>query len=355
MFPESFVRKHLEEHTQPGDCILDPFSGRGTTVLEALLTGRHVIGLDINPVAYCLSAAKAQVPDLIPVLNQIDAIERNYARASRLRLEHERRKLPAFFRRAFYHSTLDQLLYLRRTLDWKEDPITRFICALALGSLHGEAHKSPFYFSNRMPRTISPKPNYALKYWGEHGLWPKKRDVFSILRQRARFRLGGPTPTILGNIVLSDVRDAPTTLREFRVRADAVITSPPYFNVTNYEEDQWLRLWFLGYAPKPTYKVISKDDRHLKESDYWRFLREAWNGIAPLLKPKAIIVCRLGAKGMGAKKLSDGLTDSLSTAFPYARELSRPRVSKIRNRQTDSFRPGSRGCVYEIDYVFRLG
>lgn len=355
MFPESFVRKHLEEHTGPGDCILDPFSGRGTTVLEALLTGRRVIAFDINPVAYCLSGAKAEVPGLALLLSRIDALERSYARASRRRLDHERQNLPEFFRRAFYHSTLNQLLYLRRTLDWESEPVARFIAALCMGSLHGETHKSPFYFSNRMPRTISPKPRYALKYWNEHKLWPKKRDVFSILRQRARFRLSGTSPTIPGNIVLSDVRDAPTALKSFRACADAVITSPPYFNVTNYEEDQWLRLWFLGYAPKPTYKVISKDDRHLKESDYWRFLQEAWSGIAPFLKPKAVLVCRLGAKGMGTKRLSRGLIESLSAIFPQVHELSKPRVSTIRNRQTDSFRPGSRGCLYEIDYVFRLG
>src|SRR5207237_4498202 len=32
-------------------------------------------------------------------------------------------------------------------------------------------------------------------------------------------------------------------------KAALVFTSPPYFRVTNYHYDQWLRLWLLGEAP----------------------------------------------------------------------------------------------------------
>jgi DNA modification methylase len=62
MFPADFVLDQLLAYSRPGDLVFDPFSGRGTTVLESLLNNRRVIALDINPVAACVSGAKADVP-----------------------------------------------------------------------------------------------------------------------------------------------------------------------------------------------------------------------------------------------------------------------------------------------------
>ena len=41
MFPGYFARGHIRNHSAPGELILDPFSGRGTTLLESLLTQRN--------------------------------------------------------------------------------------------------------------------------------------------------------------------------------------------------------------------------------------------------------------------------------------------------------------------------
>src|SRR3990172_1169324 len=51
MFPETFAQKHIEKFTEPGDYVYDPFSGRGTTLLQALLMNRRAAASDINPVA----------------------------------------------------------------------------------------------------------------------------------------------------------------------------------------------------------------------------------------------------------------------------------------------------------------
>ena len=48
MFPEAFAHDNIEKWTGPGDLVLDPFSGRGTTLFEALLMGRNAIASDIN-------------------------------------------------------------------------------------------------------------------------------------------------------------------------------------------------------------------------------------------------------------------------------------------------------------------
>src|SRR6266700_3770222 len=57
MFPEAFAERWINQLTRPGDLILDPFSGRGTTVFQANLMGRRGLACDINPVAFVLSKA----------------------------------------------------------------------------------------------------------------------------------------------------------------------------------------------------------------------------------------------------------------------------------------------------------
>jgi len=44
-------RNLLLRYSQEGDLVLDQFAGGGTTLVEAKLLGRNVIGVDINPVA----------------------------------------------------------------------------------------------------------------------------------------------------------------------------------------------------------------------------------------------------------------------------------------------------------------
>ena len=57
-FPPKLPRKFIEELTSPGDVVLDPMMGSGTTVLEAYLSGRRGVGFDIDPLALMLTKAK---------------------------------------------------------------------------------------------------------------------------------------------------------------------------------------------------------------------------------------------------------------------------------------------------------
>lgn len=354
MFPEDFARKQIEAFTKEGDYVLDPFCGRGTTLLQALLMRRNAAALDVNPVAYCVSAAKAKVPSLDSVFLVLKELKRDYQALSFRALEEERRSLPTFFGRAFHVETLREILFLRQVLDWRHSSLHRFIAALALGSLHGEMDKSSSYFSNQMPRTISTKPLYSLNYWRRNNLWPKKRNVFEILKSRAEFRLRGERPCGPGKVALCDAREAASVFPSLRNKVKVIITSPPYLGVTNYEEDQWLRLWFLGYEPKPTYNKISSDDRYMAANKYWQFLREVWSGVAPLLRRDAKIVCRIGAKRLDKDQITEGLKSSIVAVFPRAQLHSRPISSVLKNRQTEAFRPGSVGCLFEVDYIFNL-
>lgn len=52
------ARALLEHYSQPGDRVLDPFVGGGTTLLEAWVLGRHAVGLDISKFALELTRAR---------------------------------------------------------------------------------------------------------------------------------------------------------------------------------------------------------------------------------------------------------------------------------------------------------
>ncbi len=48
-FPEKLARDHILSWSNPGDVVLDPFSGSGTTAKMARETGRRFIGIEVNP------------------------------------------------------------------------------------------------------------------------------------------------------------------------------------------------------------------------------------------------------------------------------------------------------------------
>ena len=48
-FPETLARDHILSWSNPGDVVLDPFSGSGTTAKMARETGRRFIGIEVNP------------------------------------------------------------------------------------------------------------------------------------------------------------------------------------------------------------------------------------------------------------------------------------------------------------------
>lgn len=60
-FSPSLVRAVIDAFTRPGDVILDPFVGGGTTLVEALASGRYAIGSDISELAAFVSEVKTTV------------------------------------------------------------------------------------------------------------------------------------------------------------------------------------------------------------------------------------------------------------------------------------------------------
>ncbi len=79
-FTPEIPRKLLGAFTQPGDIVLDPFCGSGTTLVEALLADCIPIGIDTNPIACLASYAKTTPPsrnELTQIKGDLNIWEQN--------------------------------------------------------------------------------------------------------------------------------------------------------------------------------------------------------------------------------------------------------------------------------------
>jgi hypothetical protein len=348
MFPEQFAAKWIERLTAPGDYVLDPFSGRGTTALSAVLLGRHAISSDTNDVAYCLTLAKTNPPQYRAVRNRVRQLKDEYCNLGKIGLKE---KLPLFFKWAFSTKTLPQLVFLRDRLRWRSSRIDAMVAALVLGSLHGESRTSRTYLSNQMPRTISTKPDYSVRFWSDRDWHPPSRDVFDLIEDRLDYRYVSSVPKAHSLVFHADMRKLPYLLDQRKLPVGCVITSPPYMDVTNFEEDQWLRLWLLGGPPYPTRNRLNSDDRHTGEDKYWSFIADMWRSLGAVLKKNSHIVLRVGSRRQSPDAIRNCLRHTSGQSGRNVRLVS-SRTSEIRNRQTRAFSPGSLGCLLELDCHF---
>ena len=349
MFPETFVKNHLSASQNVG-VVFDPFCGRGTTMFQALLQGREASGCDINPVAVCVSKAKCDAPKESEALARVEELRGGFQEPADGDWKGE---LEEFFDLCFHDDTLLQIRYLRSVLMWRDSKVDRFIAALCLGALHGESHRSPNCFSNRMPRTISTKPEYSIRWWKAKGCRPPQRDVFDILERMVGYRYRSRPPCGIGGVEQADARRAGEAFPQLTGRVTDVITSPPYIDTTNYREDQWLRLWFLG--GEPLVRHGRRDDRHYNDALYWAFLRGAWRGLAPLLADRARMVIRIGGRKLKKAELRGGLVGSLQGALERdVKLLDEGVTSEVGKTQSSAFRGAKASTQVEHDFCFAV-
>jgi hypothetical protein len=318
-----------------------------------LLLGRKAAACDVNSVAYCVTRAKNNPPPLSALRRRLSVLQTQFERIESKRLDSERRSLPPFFRRAFSTHTLRQILFLRHELQWQRLDTDGMIAAITLGQLHGESDKSSSYLSNQMPRTISTKPDYSIRFWERTGHQPPRRDVFEVVRKVAAFRYESPLPEGKALVFQTDMRNLPRVLPTVVDRVRCVVTSPPYFDVTDFEEDQWLRLWFLGGKDHPKRRQNSRDDRHSSVSNYWSFIADMWRSLGQIIAKRGHCVIRLGA----SRIIPDQIPEMLLATARFAQrrvQLLCTETSPITNRQTGAFRPDSRGCRVEVDCHFQF-
>ena len=76
--PESLLKRIIAASSNPGDCVLDPFCGSGTTAAAACQLNRHYVGIEISP-QYVENAKNrlAELKKCLPENLFADALELN--------------------------------------------------------------------------------------------------------------------------------------------------------------------------------------------------------------------------------------------------------------------------------------
>jgi site-specific DNA-methyltransferase (adenine-specific) len=289
-FPPRVPHYFIDRFTQPGDVVLDPFCGRGTTPAEACLMGRIGIGSDLNPIAHVLTKAKVQPPTKQKLLSRILQLESDFTPL-------DTSETPSKIKMLYSTKTLQQLIFLKQQLRIKRSVVDNFIMALLLGGMHGNSSKQN-YMSIPMPNTFSMSPNYVRKYIRTHKLKPPSHDSFTVMRYRLERLYKERRPPVKGRAYCRDIRRLPTTMRGHK--ADLVLTSPPYLKVIKYGKLNWIRLWMLDVDP--TSLDLTLDDKHTVPK-YMDFMKSTINTIGEVMKNDAlcfIVVGRVeGDRGPG--------------------------------------------------------
>jgi DNA methylase len=227
--------------TVPGDAVYDPFSGRGTVPLEAVLLGRVGLGADANPLAAALTRAKVQIPSHGSVESRLTELESQWQRASV-----DSNAVPDEIRMLYSPLTLGQLVFLRQHLG-PQDDVDAFLIGTILGMMHANHSQQGATrgFSISMPNTFAMSPHYVARYIAENKLVRPEVDVFSMLRERLT-RLNLPSENVVGGSGWQ--QDATTAPPGWLLakKPRLIFTSPPYLEVIKYGKYNWVRLWFLG-------------------------------------------------------------------------------------------------------------
>jgi hypothetical protein len=233
----------IDFFTEPGDCVYDPFSGRGTTALEAALTGRRAAANDVNPLSRILTQPRLQPPDMSELADRLSSIRISNQLAKELDLS------------MFYHpDTEREIVSIRSHILEKEkagtlDSLDRWIRMAATSRLTGH---SPGFFS-----VYTLPPNQAVSAERQkiinkrRNQEPEYRNTRALILKKTRSLLRNLTKTqernLLNNkesiLLTQSAYDTP------QLQSDSIaltVTSPPFLDVVQYAKDNWLRCWFNG-------------------------------------------------------------------------------------------------------------
>lgn len=289
MFPLSFPLWALRD-ASPKAVVLDPFCGRGTSNYAARYLGLQSYGIDTSPVAVAIAKAKLAVATEQEIITL----------AKRILEETTTYEVPegVFWKYAYHPATLDQLCRLRAGLQHRHSEAAALLRGIVLGCLHGPASKDPShagYFSNQMPRTFASKPAYSVRYWRREKMHARKIHVLDPILRRTQRILAERLPLR---------RNRGAIARGNSIRASAyshvpehvthVITSPPYYGLTTYVQDQWLRNWFVGGPDNVDY-AQGEQLSHQSPEAFAASLGKVWDHCGDRLSRRGNMVVRFGS------------------------------------------------------------
>ena len=251
-FVPQLVEVFLRKYFKPGQTILDPFCGSGTTLVQANELGINSIGYDISAFNVLLSRAKVRKYDLERVGTEIHDILEKTKNRTQANVQLSLSEKPfielgvpitdnEYLQKWFAPKALAELLIYRNLIqesDYLYKDLLKVILCRSARSARLTTHfdldfpKSPQtepYWCYKHSRTCHPTTE-AFKFIHRYSL-----DTLSRIQEFAQLRTNSKT----------EVRHSDSLLASFPL-INGVITSPPYVGLIDYHEQHAYAYQLLG-------------------------------------------------------------------------------------------------------------
>jgi hypothetical protein len=269
----------IERLTDIGDRVYDPFSGRGTTAVQAALMGRGPAANDVNPLSAMLSSPRFSPPSVAALGARLAEIDLSKAPSDPADAD----------LMVFYHpETLKQIKALRAWLlnRGSLDPVDAWIRMVAINRLTG--HSPGFFSVYTMPPNQAVSAGSQRKINEARGQRPPLRDVRAIILKKTLSLLSdGLPPPHPPAVLLTGPAERTPGLGDGSV--DLIVTSPPFLDVVDYDGDNWLRCWFAGIVPADV-----RIDKHRDIIAWEGFVRRSFEEFTRIVRPGGFVAFEVG-------------------------------------------------------------
>ena len=275
--------------TQPGDLVVDPYCGSGTTLLESALLGRRAIGIDLNPLAVLIARVKttpipkATLDGLVRTLGNALGLSgtdgslplfRDSAGKKVSEPDQDPRFYHEWYRKWFQPHVLKELLAIDLAIREIDDQALRDVAHIAFSDIlrrSSNAHSGypNVMFDKNSPTKGSPIPSF---------LKTLKRNVEMVASLSSVNASWSDVCVVHGNA---------TVLPMANGTVDAVISHPPYVGSVPYAEYGMLSLRWLGVDPKQLDRELTGGRRQSRdviqrfEIGYSHMLKETQRVLRP--------------------------------------------------------------------------
>jgi len=299
-FKAELPRFFIHLFTKAGDVVYDPFAGRGTTIIEAALLGRNVISNDINPLSKILSEPRLSIPSFSMIEERLKQINFNEKLKAEIDLS------------MFYHQDTEaEIVSLKNYLieiskSGKADNIDRWIRMVATNRLTG--HSKNFFSVYTLPPNQALSPDRQKKINKERNQKPGYKDVKKIILKKTSDLTKGINDRLIQKLKVIDQKAKFYSLdaRETKpIRSNSVkltVTSPPFLDVVNYRDDNWLRCWFNDID---TEEIANKINISKKLPDWEQVMGGVFKELYRITKENGWVAFEVGEVKKGKVKLDE--------------------------------------------------
>jgi len=288
--------------SRENDVVYDPFLGRGTTLIEAALLKRQVIGNDINPLSKILTEPRLIIPELGELKEYLYQIP-------------VQKKLKADIDLSmFYHpETESELVSLKNYILAKEQAnklnhLDKWIRMVATNRLTG--HSKGFFSVYTMPPNQAVSPERQIKINQKRNQQPEYKNVKELILKKSKSLIKSITEKDQENLkkahetALFLNKDARKTPEIADNSVQLTVTSPPFLDVVQYARDNWLRAWFNGINTAEVEKKMTLS----KTLEQWTdVMQNVLNELYRITKPGGYVAFEVGEVKNGRIKLDESI------------------------------------------------